>query len=182
MGQPPVTSLARASGRRLQPLLGERRARDQSYTAYFRPHKNKLKELYREVEFARNFLWCIDMIYKSKLPAMNINSISLAPRAADRAAENQDRRKWVSWLKEIEMKAEKDVMIDFYQNNYCAIHEVERELEKYPADVVGDGLIEDGAAAEDGATAEVSVKLRAKEPNLWWASPPAGSFKWGVAC
>ena len=95
--------------RRLQPLLGE---------------------------FARNFLWCIDMIYESKLPAMNINSISLAPHAADRAAENQDRRKWVSWLKEIEKKAEKDVMIEFYQNNYCTTHEVERELEKYPEDFV----------------------------------------------
>ena len=35
-------------------------------------------------------------LYESKLPAMNINSISLAPHAADRAAENQDRRKWVS--------------------------------------------------------------------------------------
>ena len=53
------------------------------------------------------------MIYESKLPAMNINSISLAPHAADRAAENQDRRKWVSWMKEIEKKAEKDVMIEF---------------------------------------------------------------------
>ena len=48
--------------------------------------------------------------------------------------------------------------------------------------MVGDGLIEDGAAAEDGAIAEVGVKLRAKKPNLWWASPPAGSLKWGVAC
>ena len=26
--------------------------------------------------------------------------------------------------------------------------------------MVGDGLIEDGAAAEDGATAEVGIKLR----------------------
>ena len=59
-------------------MLGERHARDQSYTAYFRPDKKELNELYREVEFARNFLWCIDMIYESKLPAMNINSISLA--------------------------------------------------------------------------------------------------------
>ena len=122
--------------RRLQPLLGERHARDQSYTAYFRPDKKELNELYREVEFARNFLWCIDVIYESKLPAMNINSISLAPHAADRAAENQDRRKWVSWLKEIEKKAEKDLMIEVYQNNYCAMHEVERELEKYPEDFV----------------------------------------------
>ena len=97
------------------------------------------------------------MIYESKLPAMNINSISLAPHAADRAAENQDRRKWVSWMKEIEKKAEKDVMIEFFQNKYCTIHEIERELEKYPedfvvggrADTVGDGLIEDGAATED---------------------------------
>ena len=55
---------------------------------------------------------------------------------ADRAAENQDRRKWVSWLKEIEKKAEKDVMIEFFQNKYCATHEVERELEKYPEDFV----------------------------------------------
>ena len=66
--------------RRLQPLLGERNAKDQSYTAYFRPDKKELNELYREIKIARNFLWCIDMIYESKLPAMNINSISLAPR------------------------------------------------------------------------------------------------------
>ena len=103
--------------RRLQPLLGEKNAKDQSYTAYFRPDKKELNELYREIEYARDFLWCIDMIYESKLPAMNINSISLAPHAADRAAENQDRRKWVSWLKEIEKKAEKDVMIEFFQKN-----------------------------------------------------------------
>ena len=30
------------------------------------------------------------MIYESDLPAMNINSISLAPHAADRAAEDQE--------------------------------------------------------------------------------------------
>ena len=76
----------------------------------------------------------LDMIYESKLPAMNINSISLAPHAADRAAENQDRRKWVNLLKEIEKKAEKDNMIDFYQNAYCTIHEADRELERYPED------------------------------------------------
>ena len=85
--------------RRLQPLVGERHATDQSYTVYFCQDKSGLRDLYREIEVARNFLWCIDMIYKSTLPAMNINSISLAPHAADRAAENQDRRKWVSWLK-----------------------------------------------------------------------------------
>ena len=102
--------------------------------AYFRQDKNELRDLYREIEVARNFLWCIDMIYESKLPAMNINSISLAPHAADRAAENQDRRKWVGWLKEIEKKAEKDNMIDFYQNAYCTIHEADRELERYPED------------------------------------------------
>ena len=174
--------------RRLQPLLGERDSKDQSYTAYFRPNKRELNDLYREIEYARDFLWCIDMIYESELPAMNINSISLAPHAADRAAENQDRRKWVSWMKEIEEKAEKDVMIEFFQNKYCTIHEIERELEKYPedfvgwgrADMVGDGLIEDGAATEDGATAEVGIKLRTKESNRWWVSPPAGSSKWGV--
>ena len=93
--------------RRLQPLVGERHATDQSYTVYFRQDKSELRDLYREIEVARNFLWCIDMIYKSTLPAMNINSISLAPHAAERAAENQDRRKWVSWLKEIEKKAER---------------------------------------------------------------------------
>ena len=81
--------------RRLQPLVGERHATDHSYTVYFRQDKSELRDLYREIEVARNFLWCIDMIYKSTLPAMNINSISLAPHAADRAAENQDRRKWV---------------------------------------------------------------------------------------
>ena len=122
--------------RRLQPLLGEKNPKDQSYTAYFRPDKRELNELYREIECARDFLWCIDMIYESKLPAMNINSISLAPHAADRAAENQDRRKWVSWMKEIEKKAEKDVMIEFFQNKYCTMHEIERELEKYPEDFV----------------------------------------------
>ena len=118
--------------RRLQPLLGEKNPKDQSYTAYFRPDRRELNELYREIECARDFLWCIDMIYESKLPAMNINSISLAPHAADRAAENQDRRKWVSWMKEIEKKAEKDVMIEFFQNKYCTMHEIERELERYP--------------------------------------------------
>ena len=122
--------------RRLQPLLGEKDSKDQSYTAYFRPDKKELNDLYREIEHARDFLWCIDMIYESKLPAMNINSISLAPHAADRAAENQDRRKWVSWMKEIEKKAEKDVMIEFFQNKYCTIHEIERELERYPEDFV----------------------------------------------
>ena len=76
------------------------------------------------------------MIYESDLPAMNINSISLAPHAADRAAENQDRRKWVSWMKEIEKKVEKDVSIEFFQNTYCTIHEIERGLEKYPEDFV----------------------------------------------
>ena len=62
---------------------------------------------------------------------MNINSISLAPHAADRAAENQDRRKWVSWLKEVEKKAEKDNVIDFDQNTYCTVNEADRELERY---------------------------------------------------
>ena len=117
-------------------MLGERDSKDQSYLACFRPDKKELNELYREIERARDFLWCIDMIYESKLPAMNINSISLAPHAADRAAENQDRRKWVSWLKEIEKKAEKDAMIEFFHNDYCTIHEIERELEKYPEDFV----------------------------------------------
>ena len=167
--------------RRLQPLVGERHATDQSYTVYFRQDKNELKDLYREIGVARNFLWCIDMIYKSTLPAMNINSISLAPHAADRAAENQDRRKWVSWLKEIERKAERDND----QNTYC---EADRELERYPEDfaigeeptwwVMGSSKTE----PPQKATAEVSVELRAKETNLWWASPPAGSFKWGVVC
>ena len=120
--------------RRLQPLVGERRATDQSYTVYFRQDKSELKDLYREIEVARNFLWCIDMIYKSALPAMNINSISLAPHAADRAAENQDRRRWVSWLKEIEKKAEKDNVIDFDQNTYCTVNEADRELERYAED------------------------------------------------
>ena len=52
-----------------------------------------MKDLYWEIKAARDFLSCIDMIYKSTLPAMNINSISLAPHAADRAAENHDRRR-----------------------------------------------------------------------------------------
>ena len=112
--------------RRLQPLVGERHATDQSYTVYFRQDKSELKDLYQEIEVARNFLWCIDMIYKSTLPAMNINSISSAPHAADRAAENQDRRKWVSWPLEIVQKAEKE--------NTYTIHEADRELERYPED------------------------------------------------
>ena len=53
-----------------------RRLQPQSYTVYFRQDKNELRDLHREIEVARNFLWCIDMIYESKLPAMNINSIS----------------------------------------------------------------------------------------------------------
>ena len=148
-----------------------------SYTVYFRQDKSELRDLYREIEVARNFLWCIDMIYKSTLPAMNINSISLAPHAADRAAENQDRRKWVSWLKEIEKKAEKDNVIDFDQNAYCAVNEADRELERYP---------EDFAIGEEPwwvmGSSKTEPQLRAKETNLWWASPPAGSFKWGVVC
>ena len=79
--------------RRLQPLIGEKNASDQSYKVSFRQNKSEMNDLYREVEAARDFLWCIEMIYKSMLPVMNINSISLAPHAADRAAENQDRRK-----------------------------------------------------------------------------------------
>ena len=77
--------------RRLQPLLGEKIAKDQPYTAYFRPDKKELNELYREIEYARDFLWRIDMIYESKLPAMNINSISLAPRAAAAKRGRQGR-------------------------------------------------------------------------------------------
>ena len=74
------------------------------------------------------------MIYTSTLPAMNINSISLAPHAANRAAENQDRRKWVQWLKDIEREAEKGHVTDFDQNNYCTYNEKDRELERYPED------------------------------------------------
>ena len=115
--------------RRLQPLVGEKHVSDQSYRVCFRPDKSELKDLYWEIEAARDFLWCIDMIYKSTLPAMNINSISLAPHAADRAAENQDRRKWVYWLKEIEEEAVKGHVLDFDQNEYCTYNEGERELE-----------------------------------------------------
>ena len=77
--------------RRLQPLIGEKNASDQSHSVCFRPNKSELNDLRKQVEEARDFLWCIEMIYTSTLPAMNINSISLAPHAADRAAENQDR-------------------------------------------------------------------------------------------
>ena len=128
--------------RRLQPLVGEKHVSDQSYKVCFRPDKSELKDLYWEIEAARDFLWCIDMIYKSTLPAMNINSISLAPHAAGRAAENQDRRKWVSWLKEIEREAVKGHVLDFDQNDYCTYNEKERELERYPEDfaVGADGL------------------------------------------
>ena len=45
-----------------------------------------LSDLCREIEVARDLLWCIEMIYTPTLPAMNINSISLAPHAADNAA------------------------------------------------------------------------------------------------
>ena len=143
--------------RRLQPLLGERHARDQSYTAYFRPDKKELNELYREVEFARNFLWCIDMIYESKLPAMNINSISLA----DRAAENQDRDRNEGREGRHDRLLPEQLL--HHSRSREGAGEVSRGLcDRRGADVVGDGLIEDGAAAEDGATAEISVKLRAE--------------------
>ena len=49
--------------RRLQPLIGERNASDRSYSVCFRPNKSELNDLYKEVEEARNFLWCIDMGY-----------------------------------------------------------------------------------------------------------------------
>ena len=74
------------------------------------------------------------MIYKSTLPAMNINSIRLAPHEADRAAENQDRRKWVNWLKEIEREAEKRHVNNFDQNDYCTYNKKDRELERNPED------------------------------------------------
>ena len=109
--------------RRLQRLVGEKNASDQSYRVCFRPDKSELKDLYWEIEAARDFLRCIEMIYKSTLPAMNINSISLAPHAADRAAENQDRRKWVKWLKDIERETDKGHVINFDQNNYCVQRE-----------------------------------------------------------
>ena len=115
-------------------ILGEKHVSDQSYRVCFRPDKSEIKDLCWEIEAARDFLWCIDMIYKSTLPAMNINSISLAPHAADRAAENQDRRKWVYWLKEIEEEAVKGHVLDFDQNEYCTYNEGERELDKYPED------------------------------------------------
>ena len=115
-------------------LIGERNASDQSYNVCFRPNKSELNDLYKEVEEARNFLWCIDMIYTSTLPAMNINSISLAPHAADRAAENQDRRKWAEWLKIIENEAEKSHVADFDRNDYCTYVRKGRVLEMYPED------------------------------------------------
>ena len=120
--------------RRLQPLIGERNASDRSYNVCFRPNKSELNDLYKEVEEARNFLWCIDMIYTSTLPAMNINSISLAPHAADRAAENQDRRKWAEWLKIIENEAEKSHVADFDRNDYCTYVQKDRVLEMYRED------------------------------------------------
>ena len=45
--------------------------------------------------------------------------------------------------------------------------------------MVGDGLIENGTATEDGATAEVGIKLQAKESNRWWVSPPGGELQVG---
>ena len=65
---------------------------------------------------------------------MNINSISLAPHAADRAAENQDRRKWAEWLKIIEKEAEKSHVTDFDRNEYCTYVQKDRVLEMYPED------------------------------------------------
>ena len=112
--------------RRLQPLIG-----DQSYSVCFRPNKSELNDLCKEVKEARDFLWCIEMIYTSTLPAMNI---SLAPHAADRAAENQDRRKWAKWLTDIESEAEKGHVADFDRNDYCTYDEKDRGLEKYPED------------------------------------------------
>ena len=120
--------------RRLQPLVGEESASAQSHRVCFRPDKSELKDLCWEIEAARDFLWCVEMTYKSTLPAMNINSISLAPHAADRAAESQDRRKWVNWLKDIEREAEKGHVNNFDQNNYCTYNEKDRELERYPED------------------------------------------------
>ena len=102
--------------RRLQPLVGEKNASDQSYKVCFRPDKSELKDLYWEIEAARDFLWCIEMIYKSALPTMNINSISLAPHAADMG----------KWLKDIEREAEKGHVTDFDQNNCCTYRELER--------------------------------------------------------
>ena len=171
--------------RRLQPLVGEKHASDQSYAVCFRPDKSELRDLYREIEGARNFLWCIDMIYISTLPAMNINSISLAPHAADRAAENQDRRKWVSWLKEIE----KGHVINFDQNEYCTYNEADRELERYPEDfavgeeptwwVMGSSKTEPPQKTE---RQQKSTSSSGRKANLWWVKPPAGSFRWRIVC
>ena len=88
-------------------MIGERDASDRSYNVCFRPNKTELCDLYKEVEDARDFLWCIDMIYTSTLPAMNINSSSLAPHAADRAMEHQDRRKWATTKTEPPQKSER---------------------------------------------------------------------------
>ena len=46
-----------------------------SHTKSALDDKSELKNLYWEIEAARDFLWCIEMIYTSTLPAMNINSI-----------------------------------------------------------------------------------------------------------
>ena len=65
---------------------------------------------------------------------MNINSISLAPHAADPATENQDRRRWAEWLKIIETEADKSHVADFDRNEYFTHVQQDRALEKYPED------------------------------------------------
>ena len=62
---------------------------------------------------------------------------SLAPHAADRAAENQDRRKWAEWLKVIENEAEKGhvtALTAFDRNEYFTYVQKDRVLDKYPED------------------------------------------------
>ena len=176
--------------RRLQPLVGEKNASDQSHKVCFRPDKSELKDLCWETEAARDFLWCIEMTYASTLPAMNINSISLVPHAADRAAENQDRRKWVKWLKDIEREAEKGHVINFDQNNYCTYNEKDRELERYPEDfadgeeptwwVMGSSKTEPPQKTE--RQRKSSSRSGQGQQTAGGSYPQAGSIEWMVVC
>ena len=86
-------------------------------------------------------LMCVSFILRRLQPLVGEKNVSdqsyrvcFRPDKSERAAENQDRRKWVNWLKEIEREAEKGHVSDFVQNDYCAYNEKERELERYPDD------------------------------------------------
>ena len=118
---------------------------------------------------------------------MNINSISLAPHAADGAAENQDRRKWVKWLKDIEREAEKGHVTDVDQNNFCTYNEKDRELERYPEDFA-DGeeptwwVMGSSKTEPPQKTERQRRSFWAWTANCWRVIPTAGSIEWMDVC